>query len=59
MTRQAPDQIPWDPQSTAFPTRTELPRIPGAPEQAAWVWGDDDYVRNPPFMPAHSLLTET
>ncbi|KAH7009729.1 hypothetical protein EDB80DRAFT_713762 [Ilyonectria destructans] len=44
MTRQAPDQIPWDPQSTAFPTRTELPRIPGAPEQAAWVWGDDDYV---------------
>lgn len=49
MTRQAPDQIPWDPQSTVFPTRTELPTIPGAPDQAAWVWGDDDYVRTTPF----------
>ncbi|KAF7557949.1 hypothetical protein G7Z17_g264 [Cylindrodendrum hubeiense] len=42
MARQTPNQIPWDPQSTVFPTRTELPTIPGAPEQAAWVWGEDD-----------------
>jgi hypothetical protein len=36
--------IPWDPNSTKFPTRKELPKIPNAPEQAAWVWGADDYV---------------
>jgi hypothetical protein len=37
--------IPWDPDSTKFPTRKELPQIPGAPPEAAWVWGDSDYVR--------------
>lgn len=37
--------IPWDPDSTKFPTRKELPEIPGAPKEAAWVWGDNDYVR--------------
>jgi hypothetical protein len=37
--------IPWDPDSTKFPTRKELPQIPGAPPEAAWVWGDNDYVR--------------
>ena len=36
--------IPWDPDSTKFPTRKELPEIPGAPKGAAWVWGDNDYV---------------
>jgi hypothetical protein len=36
--------IPWDPDCTKFPTRKELPQIPGAPVEAAWVWGDDDYV---------------
>lgn len=36
--------IPWDPDSTKFPTRQELPSIPGAPKDAAWVWGDDDYI---------------
>src|ERR1700761_1865278 len=36
--------IPWDPNSTIFPTRKELPPIQGAPEQAAWVWGSDDYI---------------
>jgi hypothetical protein len=36
--------LPWDPNSTKFPTRKELPNIPGAPEQAAWVWGADDFV---------------
>lgn len=34
--------IPFDPDSTKFPTRRELPAIPGAPEGAAWVWGDED-----------------
>jgi hypothetical protein len=37
--------IPWDPDSTIFPTRKELPQIPGAPAEAAWVWGDNDYVQ--------------
>lgn len=37
--------IPWDPDCTKFPTRKELPDIPGAPPEAAWVWGDNDYVR--------------
>lgn len=36
--------IPWDPDSTKFPTRKELPDIPGAPKEAAWVWGENDYV---------------
>jgi hypothetical protein len=34
--------IPWDPNSTKFPSRHELPKIEGAPDQAAWVWGEDD-----------------
>jgi hypothetical protein len=37
-------EIPWDPHSTYFPLRKDLPRIPGAPEDAAWVWGENDYV---------------
>jgi hypothetical protein len=37
-------EIPWDPDSDAFPTRKELPRIDGAPKGAAWVWGEDDNV---------------
>ena len=36
--------IPWDPDSTRFPTRKELPSINGAPPEAAWVWGKDDYL---------------
>lgn len=36
--------IPWDPDSTSFPTRKDLPRLPGAPEDAAWVWGTNDNV---------------
>ncbi|KAI9729221.1 MAG: hypothetical protein M1834_007013 [Cirrosporium novae-zelandiae] len=36
--------IPWDPNSTKFPTRKNLPDIPGAPPEAAWVWGEDDYI---------------
>lgn len=35
---------PWDPDSTIFPTRKNLPAIPGAPPEAAWFWGDDDYI---------------
>ncbi|KAL9110992.1 MAG: hypothetical protein Q9227_004607 [Pyrenula ochraceoflavens] len=34
--------IPWDPDSTKFPQRKDLPSIPGAPPEAAWVWGPDD-----------------
>ncbi|PYI08690.1 hypothetical protein BO78DRAFT_339114 [Aspergillus sclerotiicarbonarius CBS 121057] len=39
---QVPDQLPWDPNCTRFPSRKELPKIPDAPEDAAWVWGKDD-----------------
>lgn len=35
-------QIPFDPKATSFPSRKNLPKIPGAPDQAAWVWGSDD-----------------
>jgi hypothetical protein len=36
--------IPWDPDCTIFPTRKCLPTIPGAPPEAAWVWGEEDYI---------------
>ncbi|KIW91969.1 uncharacterized protein Z519_06951 [Cladophialophora bantiana CBS 173.52] len=32
----------FDPSSTALPKRSELPKIPGAPDGAAWFWGKDD-----------------
>ncbi|EEH46846.2 uncharacterized protein PADG_02944 [Paracoccidioides brasiliensis Pb18] len=41
---KSPDQLPWDPDITNLPLRKDLPKIPGAPEGAAWVWGKDDYV---------------
>lgn len=40
----SPTSIPWNPNCTKFPTRRELPKIEGAPEEAAWVWGEDDFV---------------
>lgn len=43
-TVQDPNQLPWNPDSTRFPSRKELPKLPGAPEDAAWVWGEDDAV---------------
>ncbi|MCJ1285300.1 hypothetical protein MMC26_004640 [Xylographa opegraphella] len=36
--------IPFDPNCTSFPTRKEVPQIPGAPPGAAWVWGPDDNI---------------
>ncbi|OJD31478.1 cyclase protein [Diplodia corticola] len=36
--------IPFDPNSTRFPTRNELPTIEGAPKDAAWVWGENDFI---------------
>lgn len=41
---QDPNQLPWDPNCTQFPLLDELPKLPNAPEGAAWVWGDDDQV---------------
>jgi hypothetical protein len=43
-TTQAPDSLPWNPDCTKFPSRKDLPQLPGAPEGAAWVWGEDDQV---------------
>ncbi|KAK1510453.1 uncharacterized protein CCOS01_15284 [Colletotrichum costaricense] len=39
-------QLPetWDPESVSFPLRRDLPSIPGAPKDAAWVWGAEDNV---------------
>ncbi|KAK8160489.1 hypothetical protein IWX90DRAFT_268153 [Phyllosticta citrichinensis] len=36
--------LPWNPDSTEFPTRNELSKVDGAPEGAAWVWGKDDFI---------------
>lgn len=43
-TTQIPDQLPWNPNCTKFPSLKNLPRLPNAPEGAAWVWGKDDQV---------------
>ncbi|RDW76651.1 uncharacterized protein DSM5745_06643 [Aspergillus mulundensis] len=43
-TVQEPNDLPWNPDATRFPSRKELPRIPGAPDDAAWVWGKDDQI---------------
>ena len=32
----------YNPNASSFPTRKELPSIPGAPEGAAWFWGPED-----------------
>ncbi|EHY54209.1 hypothetical protein HRR83_008219 [Exophiala dermatitidis] len=37
-------EIPFDPEATSFPTRKNLPKIVGAPDEAAWVWGKDDNI---------------
>ncbi|RFU34127.1 hypothetical protein B7463_g2219, partial [Scytalidium lignicola] len=44
MSLQLLDAEVWDPNSTTFPTRKELPKIPNAPEGAAWFWGNDDNI---------------
>lgn len=37
--------LPWNPDSTSFPTRKELPSLgDNVPEGAAWVWGSDDQI---------------
>ncbi|KAF7714089.1 Uncharacterized protein PECH_001970 [Penicillium ucsense] len=41
-TVQVADQLPWNPNCTKFPSLKELPKLPGAPEGAAWVWGEND-----------------
>ncbi|KAI9372697.1 hypothetical protein BJX61DRAFT_505922 [Aspergillus egyptiacus] len=41
---QNPNELPWNPDSSRFPSRKELPKIEGAPKDAAWVWGKDDQI---------------
>ena len=41
---QTATTIPWDPNCIVFPSRKDLPTIEGAPAEAAWVWGKDDYI---------------
>ncbi|RJE22987.1 hypothetical protein PHISCL_04678 [Aspergillus sclerotialis] len=41
---QDPANFPWNPNNIQFPSRKELPKLAGAPEGAAWVWGKDDYL---------------
>ncbi|KAL9615056.1 MAG: hypothetical protein Q9167_000479 [Letrouitia subvulpina] len=36
--------IPFDPDCTIFPNRKDVPRREDALPEAAWVWGDNDYV---------------
>ncbi|KAI4161525.1 MAG: hypothetical protein LQ342_004809 [Letrouitia transgressa] len=37
--------IPFDPDCTIFPNRRDVPRRDDALPEAAWVWGENDYVR--------------
>ncbi|KAL4934646.1 uncharacterized protein BDV17DRAFT_297080 [Aspergillus undulatus] len=41
---QNPNDIPWNPDASRFPSRRELPKTAGAPDDAAWVWGEDDQI---------------
>ncbi|KLJ05880.1 hypothetical protein EMPG_10692 [Blastomyces silverae] len=41
---KSPDELPWDPDTTKLPLRKDLPKIPDAPDGAAWVWGKNDYI---------------
>ena len=50
--------IPWDPDCTIFPTRKELPTLPGAPAEAAWVWGENDNVCLNKLINAHTMLND-
>ena|ERR1700760_686093 len=38
------NKFPWDPDRKSFPKRSDLPKLPGTPPGAAWVWGPDDYL---------------
>lgn len=42
LSKMAGPTVPFDPDSTTFPRRKDLPTIPGAPTDAAWVWGPTD-----------------
>ncbi|RFU33147.1 hypothetical protein B7463_g3187, partial [Scytalidium lignicola] len=39
----ANDNFRYDPNAKTFPTRKELPQVPGTPDGAAWFWGHDDF----------------
>ncbi|QSS60471.1 hypothetical protein I7I51_05271 [Histoplasma capsulatum] len=41
---KSPDELPWDAENTKLPLRKDLPKVPGAPEGAAWVWGKNDNI---------------
>lgn len=47
---KSPDELPWDAENTKLPLRKDLPKVPGAPEGAAWVWGKNDNVRGVHFV---------
>lgn len=51
MGAQDPKSLPWNPDSTSFPSRKDLPELPNAPKDAAWVWGENDNVRPPLLCP--------
>jgi hypothetical protein len=36
------NSIPFNPDRETFPKLKDLPKIPGAPPGAAWVWGSED-----------------
>lgn len=41
-----PERLVLDPESEDLPKRKDLPEIAGAPDGAAWVWGERDEVDN-------------
>lgn len=42
-------EMKFDPSSQSLPKRSELPKIDGAPDGAAWFWGKDDEVTDRPW----------
>jgi kynurenine formamidase len=42
LNNMAGPDIPFNPDATTFPRRKDLPTIPGAPTDSAWVWGPND-----------------
>jgi hypothetical protein len=49
-------KFPWNPDREAFPPLKHLPSIPGAPPNAAWVWGPDDGLGRLNLLTAKRIL---
>lgn len=48
----------FDKNSDSLPSRSDLPKIDGAPNGAAWFWGKDDEVLKPSGLFLHCVLID-